>query len=214
DAGGKEGSDPTNHQIMRELRSAVLSVNPNAEILGEYWDDPSPWLDDGKEWDGAMNYNGFTRPVSEWICGQDEKGKSASLSESALDRWLHASRAGLPVDVQETMTNELGTHDTPRFATRCGGDIRKTYLGLIFQFTYVGTPAVYYGDEYGMQGGDDPDDRRTFDWSRASLRDAAVVLTHRLSAIRNRYRALRTGSYVTLLTDDTSHIYSFGRFDA
>src|SRR5579883_2495619 len=146
DAGGHDGSDPTNHQIMRELRSAVLSANPNAEILGEYWEDASPWLDDGKEWDGAMNYNGFTRPVSEWLCGQDEKGRSASVSESALDRWLRASRADLPVNVQETMTNALGTHDTPRFATRCGADIRKTYLGLILQFTYVGTPTVYYGD--------------------------------------------------------------------
>ena len=56
---------------MRELRAAVTSVDPDAEILGEYWGDPSPWLDDGKEWDGAMNYNGFTRPVSEWLCGEE-----------------------------------------------------------------------------------------------------------------------------------------------
>ena len=214
DAGGKDGSDGTNHQIMRELRSAVLSVNPDAEILGEYWGDASPWLDDGKEWDGAMNYNGFTQPVSEWICGEDEQGKRVSINESMLDRWLHASRAELPVDVQETMTNELGTHDTPRFATRCGGDIRTTYLGLIFQFTYVGTPAIYYGDEYGMQGGPDPDDRRTFDWSRANAGNAAVSLTHDLASIRDRYPALRTGSYMTLLLDDALHVYAFGRFDA
>jgi alpha-glucosidase len=199
---------------MRELRSAVLSVNPAAEILGEYWDDASSWLDDGKEWDGAMNYNGFTRPVSEWICGEDEKGSSASVSVSALDRWLHASRADLPVDIQQTMTNELGTHDTVRFATRCGGDIRKTYLGLIFQFTYVGTPTIYYGDEYGMRGGSDPDDRRTFDWSQATTRNATVALTRKLVSIRNTYPALRTGSYATLLTDDARRIYAFGRFDA
>ena len=214
DGGGKEGSDDTNHEVMRELRAAVKSVNPDAEILGEYWDDASPWLDDGKEWDGAMNYNGFTRPVSEWICGEDEKGKSASVNESTLDRWLRASRADLPVDVQETMTNELGTHDTERFATRCGGDIGKTYLGLIFQFTYVGTPTLYYGDEYGMQGGPDPDDRRTFDWSRANTGNPAVALTQKLISIRNRYPALRTGSYMTLLTDDAHRIYAFGRFDA
>ncbi|MGH8201191.1 MAG: glycoside hydrolase family 13 protein [Steroidobacteraceae bacterium] len=214
DAGGKDGSDATNHEIMQELRSAVLAVNPSAEILGEYWDDASPWLDDGKEWDGAMNYNGFTRPVSEWICGVDEKGVSASINESTLDRRLRATRADLPIGVQETMTNELGTHDTPRFATRCDRDIRKTYLGLVFQFTYVGTPAIYYGDEYGMQGESDPDDRRTFDWSRATTGDGAVALTHRLVSIRNRYSALRTGSYITLLTDDANHIYAFGRFDA
>jgi alpha-glucosidase len=214
DADGHDGSDAMNHQIMREIRAAVLSVNPNAEILGEYWDDPSPWLDDGKEWDGAMNYNGFTRPISEWICGEQENGKSTSLNASTLDRLLHASRADLPIDVQETMTNELGTHDTVRFATRCGGDIRKVDLGLIFQFTYIGTPTIYYGDEYGMQGGPDPDDRRTFDWSRANTGDATVALTQKLVSIRNRWPALRTGSYMPLLTDDARRLYAFGRFDA
>jgi alpha-glucosidase len=214
DAGGKEGSDATNHAIIRELRDAVTSVNPNAEILGEYWGDPSPWLDDGKEWDGAMNYNGFTRPVSEWLCGEDEKGKRVSINESTLDRRLRASRADLPVGVQETMTNELGTHDTMRFATRCGGEIHKTQLGLILEFTYIGTPGIYYGDEYGMQGGGDPDDRRTFDWSQANTGNAAVALTHRLVSIRERYPALRTGSLMTLVTDDAHGIYAFGRFDA
>jgi alpha-glucosidase len=214
DAGGKAGSDGTNHEIMRELRAAVKSVNPAAEILGEYWGDASPWLDDGKEWDGAMNYNGFTNPVSEWLCGEDEYGRSAKISTTRFDDWLRAGRADLPVNVQEAMTNALGTHDTIRFATRCGGDIRKTYLGLILQLTYIGTPAIYYGDEYGMQGGADPDDRRTFDWSRANTRDRAVALTHRLIAIRHRYPALRTGSYMTLLADDARRIYAFGRFDA
>ena len=211
DADGNSGSDSTNHQIMREMRSAVLSVNPDAEILGEYWGDASSWLDSGDQWDGAMNYNGFTQPVSEWICSEDEKGKSASIPASQFDTWLHGTRADLPVDVQETMTNELGTHDTSRFATRCGGDIRKTYLGLIFQMTYVGTPTIYYGDEYGIQGGADPDNRRTFDWTVGT--SSAVALTHKLIAIRNAYPALRTGSFMTLLADDTNKLYAYGRFD-
>lgn len=214
DAGGKDGSDATNHELMRELRAAVKSVNRDAEILGEYWGDASPWLDDGKEWDGAMNYNGFLQPVSEWLCGVDEYGHPAAISVTRFDHLLHTGRADLPVGVQETMTNELGTHDTSRFATRCGGHTGKTYLGLIFQFTYVGTPTIYYGDEYAMQGGPDPDDRRTFDWSQANTGNTAVALTHELAAIRNRYPALRTGSYMTLLTDDARGVYAFGRFDA
>ena len=214
DAGGNNGSDATNHQIMREMRSAVMSVHPNAEILGEFWGDASPWLDSGDQWDGAMNYNGFTQPVSEWICGVDESGNSASISASQLQSWLKGTRADLPTDVQQTMTNELGTHDTMRFATRCGGDIWKTYLGLIFQMTYVGTPTIYYGDEYGMQGGADPDNRRTFDWSQGSTLNSAVALTRKLIAIRKQYAALRTGSFLSLLADDSHHIFAFGRFDA
>lgn len=214
DADGNNGSDATNHQIMRELRSAVISVNPNAEILGEYWGDASAWLDSGDQWDSAMNYNGFMQPVSEWICGTDESGKGASLSASQFDHWLHGTRADLPIDVQQAMSNELGSHDTPRFATRCGGDIRKTELGLIFQMTYVGTPTIYYGDEYGMQGNNDPDDRRSFDWSQATTNNSAVALTQKLIAIRKQYAALRTGSFMSLLTDDNQRIYAFGRFNA
>ncbi len=214
DAGGGSGSDAVNHQVMQELRTAVKSVNPDAEILGEYWGDASAWLDDGAEWDSAMNYNGFTDPLSEWLCGVDESGNSASLSVTQFDDWLRNTRADLPVDVQEVMTNELGTHDTPRFATRCGGELAKTELAEIFQFTYIGTPGIYYGDEYGMQGGKDPDDRRTFDWSQATTANAAVALTRKLIAIRRQYAALRTGSFMTLITDDAADIYAFGRVDA
>ncbi|MHB1992693.1 hypothetical protein [Metallibacterium scheffleri] len=72
---------------------------------------------------------------------------------------------------------------------------------------------IYYGDEYGMQGGADPDNRRTFDWSQATTANSAVALTQKLIAIRNQYPALRTGSFMTLITDDTNQIYAFGRFD-
>jgi len=214
DADGNSGSDATNHQIMRELRTAVLSANPNAEILGEFWGDPAPWLDGGHEWDGAMNYNGFTDPLSEWLCGVDEGGKPATLDVTEFDAALSKARADLPVNVQETMTNELGTHDTPRFTTRCGDDLAKTELAMIFQFTYVGTPTIYYGDEYGMQGANDPDNRRTFDWSKATLSDPPVALAHQLITIRDTYPALRTGSFMTLLTDDAEDVYAYGRFDA
>jgi alpha-glucosidase len=214
DSGGNGGSDATNHQITQEMRSAVKSVNPDADILGEYWGDASPWLDDGAEWDNVMNYNGFTQPVSEWMCGVDYHGNAASINESSLDSWLLGTRADVPVDVQETWTNELGSHDTERFATRCGGNIWDTYLGLIFQFTYIGTPTIYYGDEYGEQGGNDPDNRRTFDWTQANTGNAAVALTQKLISIRNQYPQLRTGSIKTLLVDTTNHIYAFGRWDA
>lgn len=213
DANGNDGSDATNHQIMRQLRAAVLSVNPNAEILGEYWGNPAPWLDHGNQWDGAMNYNGFTNPLSEWMCGVNESGKPGSIDVTQFNVWLQRARAAIPVNAQETMTNELGTQDTPRFTTRCGDHLAKTELAMVFQFTYVGTPTIYYGDEYGMTGAGDVGNRRTFNWSKATLRDPPVALAHKLIAIRHRYAALRTGSFITLLTDNAKDVYAFGRFD-
>jgi alpha-glucosidase len=220
DANGNNGSDATNHQIMQEMRAAVTSVNPNAEILGEYWGDASAWLDDGTEWDSAMNYNGFTNPVSEWICGVDENGNSNSIDTSQFASWLWDTRADLPWIVQEVMTNELGTHDTERFAQRCAWTNGwGTYLGMFLQFTYVGTPMIYYGDEYGMLGGADPENRRTFDWADATTANAGVALAQKLIGIRNEYSELRTGSLIPVIPDitgdeyGTSGIYAFARVD-
>jgi alpha-glucosidase len=214
DAGGGNGSDATNHQVMAELRSAVKSVNANADILGEFWGNAGPWTDNGIEWDGAMNYDGFTQPVSEWITGKDYGGGTASIPVSQFDSWLHGTRANYPTNVQQAMSNFLSSHDITRFGNRAGGDIWKTYLALFFQMTYVGTPTIYYGDEYGMQGGADPDNRRTFDWSTGSITNSAVALTRKLTTIRKTYPALRTGSFMTLLTDDANKLYAYGRFDA
>ena len=213
DAAGGNGSDSTNYQIMREFRNSVKAVNPNADILGEFWGNANPWTAGGDQWDGAMNYDGFTQPVSEWITGNDYKDNAASITTAQFDSWLHGTRANYPTNVQEAMSNFLSSHDVARFATRAGGDIWKTYLGLFFQMTYVGTPTIYYGDEYGMLGGNDPDNRRTFDWTQGTTSNSAVALTKKLISIRNQYPALRTGSFMTLLTDDTNHIYSYGRFD-
>ncbi|PEA52448.1 alpha-glycosidase [Bacillus pseudomycoides] len=214
DAGGGNGSSLVNHQIWSEFRSAVKSVNENAAIFGEYWGNANSWTGQGNQWDSTTNFDGFTQPVSQWITGKDFSNNVASISTSEFDSWLKGTRANYPANVQQAMSNHLSNHDISRFGERAGGDIWKTYLALIFQMTYVGTPTIYYGDEYGMMGGADPDNRRTFDWSQGTTSNRAVALTQKLISIRNQYPALRTGSFMTLQTDDTNKIYSYGRFDA
>src|SRR6266446_6311295 len=102
------------------------------------------------------------------------------------------------------MANFLSSHDIPRFGERAGGIIQKTELAALFQMTYVGLPTIYYGDEYDMRGRSDPDDRRMFDSSQLSSGNGSLALFHRLIAIRTNYSALRTGSCMTLLTDDVN----------
>jgi alpha-glucosidase len=213
DANGGSGSDATNHQILSEFRTAVKGANSNALIFGEIWNNANAWTTGG-QFDGATNYDGFTQPVSEWITGKDYNNNAASISTSQLDAWLHGTRANYPTQVQQVMSNHLSNHDIPRFATRAGGDIWKTYLADFIQMTYVGMPTVYYGDEYGMQGAADPDNRRTFDWTKATTSNSAVALEAKLIGIRKSYPALRTGSFITLGYDDTTKMYAFGRMDA
>ncbi len=211
DAGTGQGNNATNHQIWTEFRTAVTSAKSDALILGEYWGNANPWTGNGRKWDGATNFDGFTQPVSRWITGKDYQNNPATLSTTDFDRWLRDTRANYPTQVQQVMSNHLSNHDITRFGTRAGGDIWKTYLALFFQMTYVGMPTIYYGDEYGMQGGADPDNRRTFDWSKATTANSAVALTKKLIGIRNAYPALRTGSFITLGTTPT--MYAYGRMD-
>ncbi len=212
DAGGGNGSDATNHQIWQEFRNSVKGANPNAFIFGEYWGNANAWTNGAPwQWDAATNYDGFTQPVSEWITGKDYQNNAASIPTSQFDSWLRGTRANYPTDVQQAMPNFLSSHDITRFGQRAGGNIWDTYLAAIFQMTYVGLPTIYYGDEYGMMGGADPDDRRTFDWSQSN--NSAVNLYQKLISIRNSYSALRTGSFMTLSTDDTNKVYAFGRMD-
>ncbi|MBX9686299.1 MAG: glycoside hydrolase family 13 protein [Candidatus Obscuribacterales bacterium] len=212
DMNGKQGQDQFNHLLWKDFRKHLKAANSESIILGEFWQNASSWLSDGDEWDSVTNFDGFTQPLSQWICGRNYDDKVATLSVCEFDRWLRMCRARYPGLMQQTLSNHLSNHDITRFAQRSGGDSRKTALALYFQMTYPGVPTIYYGDEYGMAGGRDPDDRRTFDWALAE-KSSLVELAAKLISIRRSYAALRSGSYLTLKTDDSSKIYSFARWD-
>ncbi len=212
DRDGKQGLSELNHQIWREYRTAIKSVNPEACILGEFWQDASPWLK-GKEWDSVTNFNGFTQPLTQFICGKNYDGKPAPLTPSEFNRYLAHTRALYPSCVQHCLSNHLSNHDIARFAQNAGGDSRKIALAQLFQMTYPGLPTIYYGDEYGMMGGRDPDDRRCFDWSELEKKNQLIENCAQLIKIRNSYSSLRTGSYLSLLSNDVDAVYAFARMD-
>jgi alpha-glucosidase len=87
-------------------------------------------------------------------------------------------------------------------------------LAIIFQMTYPGSPAIYYGDEVGLTGNNDPDNRRTFNWNTASWNQNLLNLYRNLISLRKQVSALRDGSYRTLLVDDANRLYGFGRWNA
>lgn len=210
---GSNGGNSDNHQIWQDFRPYVKGLNNEALIIGEYWGKATDWLN-GSEWDSVMNYNGFTNPVSEWITGKDENGNPATLTTADFDNWLRGTLADNPRSAQLSMMNSLSTHDIQRFLNRAGEDVWKLYLAAIFQMTYVGSPSIYYGDEIGMTGGADPDNRRTFEWDSSKWNQNVLNLYTKLISIRKQYTALQSGSFKTLLVDDTNKGYAFGRWDA
>jgi len=213
DENGQQGENAYNHSIWRDFRKAIKARNADAAILGELWENAKDWVSAGDQWDCATNFDGFTQPVSRWITGKNYVNEPAPMSVSEFDKSLRLTRSTYPTCVQQAMSNHLSNHDIIRFGDRAGGDVDKTALGLIFQMTYVGVPTIYYGDEYGMNGGADPDNRRTMDWKLAAADNPTIALCRKLAEIRNKYSALRTGSFIALHIDDSSKTYGYARMD-
>lgn len=203
------------HVIWQEIRPYVKAVNPEALMLGEQWQNADAWMN-GKEWDAVMNYNGFNIPISKWITCQNVHGEEAGqcLSVTSLDQWLRGTQADYPRPTQLAMMNSLSTHDTARFLWRAGGDVWKMKLAIIIQMTYLGSPAIYYGDEVGLTGNNDPDNRRTFTWDSSSWNPDLLKLYQTMIRVRKQVSAFSDGSFKTLLIDDANKLYTYGRWDA
>jgi glycosidase len=102
-------------------------------------------------------------------------------------------------DATPGMLNLLGSHDTPRLLTLCGGDERRALLALTALFTAPGAPMLYYGDEVGMEGENDPDCRRCMEWDETRWRRPLADRVRRLIELRHDLVPLRQGSWETLL---------------
>ena len=190
-------------ETWQNFRDSVKALDSDAVIIGEIWDDATKYLM-GDMYDSVMNYQ-FRNAVVNFA-----KGGSAAQATRELEK----IRERYPEEAFYAMMNLVGSHDTTRILSYLNGigDDRnqkdfdsafptyentsslaksRQYVVAFLQFTYPGAPTVYYGDEIGMVGSDDPDDRRAFEWGKGNRE--LVEYYARLAAIRNAYPALRTG---------------------
>ena len=221
-------SNEYNHEFWQKFRRAVKDANPNALILAEHYGDPSDWLK-GDEWDTVMNYDAFMEPVT-WFLTVMEKHSDEAREEllGNIDNFIgsmaHHMSNMLTPSLQVAM-NELSNHDHSRFLTRTNHMVgRVEHLGpeaaneyvnkavmreaVVMQMTWVGAPTVYYGDEAGVCGFTDPDNRRTYPWGHE---DQELIAFHKEAIrIHKEHPALKTGSLKILGGEE--NILSYARF--
>jgi glycosidase len=115
-----------------------------------------------------------------------------------------------PFQAVEVMLNLIGSHDTERFLRTAGGDIRRLKLAALVQMTSPGIPHIYYGDEVAMDGGSDPDNRRTFpwEWEKNSTRSMVRSYYKHVIALRKSHPALRTGQYRSIRSEGPLFVFS------
>jgi glycosidase len=188
------------HEFWEDWREVVKGCNPYAYIVGEIWGDGSPWLLSG-EFDGVMNYR-FRDAVISFLT-------NPAGDASDLDVMLSEIRIDYPDNVFYSLLNLLGSHDTERFKTLMGGDVQAAKLATFLQMTYPGAPCIYYGDEVGMEGGRDPDCRRTFPWSKERQDLDMLEYVRNLIILRHEHPSLTTGGLRTLYAQ--GEIYAFLR---
>ena len=196
-----------NAEHVRAIRRAIREERPDAYVLGEHFFDATAWLQGDQE-DGAMNYAGFLRPMLAFWAGVDFRGDPERCDAAELERRLTRVRSRLPWPIALSQFNLLSSHDVPRFLTRVDGD-RDAFLAAHHAlFGYVGVPCVYYGDEVGLEGGEDPDNRRPFPWDEARW-DLRIHRTiRRLAHLRRRHLALAHGRYRPLLAEGDAHAFA------
>jgi glycosidase len=187
------------------FRETVEDLNPDAFLIGEIWGNAIPWL--GPEgFHATMNYKYFRDPVLEFF-GRE------SIDAAQFDRRLAPGRVLYPIQATRVMMNLIDSHDTERFLTMAGNREEKLKLAALFQMTYLGIPQIYYGDEVGLEGGRDPDNRRPFpwDWEKDKKRRSIHDYYRKIIHLRHQYPALGSGNFRTLLARD--RVYAFFRSD-
>ena len=226
--------------FWRDWRNLVRELNPDALLIGEIWGNAEGWLR-GDKFDSVMNYQ-LAKILVDYFIDKDTRISAGEFDRRVRELILrHPHQATL---VQYNLTN---SHDTDRIASmirnpdrpfdaqnrlqyECGKnyDISKPtesdfeILRLIwtFKFSFPGAPAIYYGDEVGMWGADDPNNRKPMWWEdhmpyheneEYEINNELRSFLRRLIAIRNTYPALRTGRFYPVRVDNEKDIVIYKR---
>ena len=242
--------------FWRDYRQFVRSINPDAYLVGEIWweqwpdkmYDPAPWLQ-GDVFDAVMNYRWYM-PTRSFFAGAPPH-----MNASWYAAYLDSLDLGIDSLRLRAMMNLTASHDSPRFGTSIYNPGRYKYYAnprenpdykvdrpddrtraiqqmiLVQQFTYIGAPHIWNGDEVGMWGADDPDDRKPMVWGdltyddevthpfgKARPRDHVVPDTalyqvyQDLIALRKAHlRLFVDGTLRWLLTDDAQDLLAYER---
>lgn len=218
-----------NHQFWKDFRKAVRDANPEAIVLAEHYGSPREWLN-GKEWDTVMNYDAFMEPVTWFLTGMqkhsdDYRGDMFGNADNFMGAMRHHMASFTMPSLQIAM-NELSNHDHSRFLTRTNKRVGRTNnLGpqaanegvnkavmreaVVIQMTWPGAPTIYYGDEAGVCGFTDPDNRRTYPWGNE---DHELIRFHKeMIRIHKENPEILTGSLKYLIGE--YNVIGYGRFN-
>jgi neopullulanase len=204
--------------FWQEFRRRCRAVNPEAYLVGEIWHVDPDWVS-GDRFDALMNY-----PLAEAIIGfvggpslneallrsHHEYGRVTRMDgatfASRVSELLHAYAP----ETNAVQLNLLDSHDTPRALSLLGGDTEAMELATLIQASLPGAPCIYYGDEVGVEGGIDPDSRRSFPWDRTRWNEALFDSVRGSLAARHAHAELRSDELRVTATEGSALVFRRG----
>ncbi len=174
--------------FWRTFRQVALKTNPAAYLVAEEWRSAWPWQR-GDTVHGVMNYR-LRNAILDY-CAWDHMDAEDFDYELECLREEHGAAAPYHLTL-------LSSHDTPRILTLCNDDINRMILAVVFQMTYIGTPMVYYGDEVGMAGDNDPLCRGGMIWDATRQNQQLLDIHRTLIQLRKSHPALTHGAFQSL----------------
>jgi len=227
DAWRLDVADELPDEFIARIRAVMDEEKPDSFLLGEVWEDGSNKIAYsrrrkyllGHETDGLMNYP-FRTAAMNYLTGGDGRDFMEAME---------TIRENYPAPAFYSAMNMLGTHDNPRILTMLGAapteplesrtqranyrmsveernrGCRRLMMGAALLYTFPGSPTVYYGDEAGMEGFEDPFNRATFPWGSE---DAALLSHFRaLGRLRNSRPSLQQGDITYLFSEGKGLAY-------
>ena len=178
--------DEVGHEFWIAFRKRIKKANKNTIIIGEIMHEANSFLK-GDQLDGIMNYP-FKNAIIDFF------GKNIINAREFLD--IMAENRVLYMDsIIRQMWNLIGSHDTKRIYNECEGNINKIKLAIAYQFLYIGVPYIYYGDEIGLDGEDDPDNRKCMIWDEENQNKDLLNFYKMMIKLRKANKELIYGDF-------------------
>ena len=191
DAWRLDVSNELSHDFLRKLKTVARNANPDVFILGENWDQSSPWLL-GDQLDSVMNYD-LSYALWDYTTNQ--------ISTHTFINRILLHQAYTPKNVLSNLYNLLGSHDTIRLMNRLQFKLNKVEIAFLLLYLMPGTPMIYYGDEIALEGNHDPDNRRPMLWRNHEDKDELTRLIKRLNQLRESHFELMTSDFKFISAD-------------
>jgi glycosidase len=174
--------------LWRELHRKLKEYNPDIILIGEIWNVASKWMQ-GDQFDSVTNYK-YRSHFQDFLTDK--------IDSTSFWNLINANKLNYKTPSWNYLINLLGSHDTIRSFTFLQ-DRDLHFLAIKFTLTFEGMPLIYYGDEIGMEGDVDPDNRRVFNWDLINNSDTNSI--KELSAFRIKSEILKKGSLTAIKTN-------------